>query len=201
MVPAWVRVSGDSEVGVNQLRLGTALTRAGRVLGDTREFLAVTADLFPFMGLAQPTVLLYDLAQLAAKKPAAGGAALAGALGDGLTPIPVLYKERAPGFGRALAAADLTGDGVPDLVVGAPGANVNGDGSGAVFVFEGGAALDGRRPTWLTLAADGAERGNFGQDLCLSPVAGAARALAVGAPASYRTGTSNGTAFVTALDF
>jgi hypothetical protein len=27
------------------------------------------------------------------------------------------------------------------------------------------------------------------------------RALAVGAPASYRTGTSNGTAFVTALDF
>ena len=201
MQPAWVRVSGDSEVGVNQLRLGTAISRAGRVLGDARDFLAVTADVFPYMGVAQPAVLLYDYAQLAAKKPAAGGAALAGALGDGLVPIPVLYKERAPGLGRSISGgADVTGDGVPDLVVGAPGANVNGDGTGAVFIFEGGAALNGPRPSWMTLAADQHERGAFGQDLCLSPLAGATRALAVGAPVSYRTGTANGSAWVTALD-
>jgi hypothetical protein len=114
----------------------------------------------------------------------------------------VLYKDRAPGLGRSLASADVTGDGVSDLIVGATGANVNGDGTGAVFVFEGGAALSGPRPSWLTVAADGAERGAFGQDVCVSPAVGATKsALAIGAPASYRTGTANGTAFLTPLDF
>jgi hypothetical protein len=200
MQPAWLRLSGDSEAGVNQLRLGVATTRAGRVLGDARDFIAVSAELFPFMGVPQPAVLLFDAAQLAAKKPASGGA-LVGALGDGLSPIPVLYKDRAPGLGRALAAGDLTGDGVPDLVVGATGANVNGDGTGAVFVFEGGAQLPGPRPAWLTVAADSRERGAFGQDLSLSPAApGVAPALVVGAPLSSRSGTANGSAFLTAVD-
>jgi len=50
-------------------------------------------------------------------------------------------------FGHALAAAgDLDGDGLADLVVGAPGVDVSGSGSGAVYV------LYGRDTTWPSTA-------------------------------------------------
>jgi len=44
-------------------------------------------------------------------------------------------------FGAAVAAGDLDGSGVADLLVGAPTNNVGGGNSGAVHVFLGGAAL------------------------------------------------------------
>jgi hypothetical protein len=117
----------------------------------------------------------------------------------------VLYKERAQQLGRALYGdVDLTGDGIVDLVVSAPGASVNGDGIGAVFVFAGGAGLaaGGPRDSVLTVVGDERERGLFGQDISLVPAAGALKAtLGVGAPLSYRTGTANGAAFVLPLDF
>ena len=87
-------------------------------------------------------------------------------------------------------------------MVSAPTASVNGDGTGAVFVFEGGAQLNGARPAAITIVGDGKERASVGQDLCLSPAAGAVKAaLGIGAPVSYRTGTSNGTSWLLPFDF
>jgi hypothetical protein len=86
-------------------------------------------------------------------------------------------------------------------VVSAPGASVNGDGTGAVFVLAGGPGFSGPRPPWLTVVGDGAERGSVGQDLSISKGVGAVKpALVVGAPTSYRTGTSNGTAWLMGIN-
>jgi hypothetical protein len=200
---SWVRISGDTETGVSTMRLGLAAARAGRVLrGDTRDFLAVTAELYPYQGQAQPTVLLIDVAAIVAKRPASGER-LASILGDGLDPVPVVYSKRAPGLGRMLwGNVDVTGDGLVDLVVSASDANVNGDGTGAVFVFAGGSVTPGPNVPALTVVADHRERASFGADLWVTPAQGGTpAALAIGAPLSYRSGTANGTAFVLPLDF
>jgi hypothetical protein len=199
--PAWLRVSGDSERGLNNMQLGIAAARAGKLLGDKRDFVAVSAGLFPFQGVPQPTVLLFDIAALAAKRPAQGEA-VSGALNDGLTPIALVYRQRAPGFGRALAGnVDLDGDGIVDLVVSAPGASINGDGTGAVFGFRGGAAMGGQMEPWLSVVGDASERGAVGQDLSIvGKTATTPATLAIGAPLSYRSGTANGTAWLLALE-
>jgi hypothetical protein len=200
---SWVRVSGDVETGLPTIRLGTAMARAGRLLAnDVRDFVAVTADLYSFEGVAQPTVLLFDVAELNARRPASGGALVA-ALGDGLTPVPLVYLERAPGFGRQLwGNVNVVGDASPDLIVSAPTASVNGDGTGAVFVFAGGSTVSGKNESSLTIFPDQRERASFGQDLAASPSAGALpAAIVVGAPLSYRSGTANGSAFLVPLDF
>jgi hypothetical protein len=198
--PSWLRVSGDAEKGLNNMQLGVASTRAGKLLADARDFVAVSAALFPFAGKEQPAVLLFPLDQLAAARPAEGEA-VRGALNDGLHPVAVAYRERAPGFGRALAGnVDFDGDGVVDLVVSAPGASINGDGTGAVFIFAGGPSMSGQLLPWLTLVGDGSERASVGQDLSVVAASGRTPAtLAVGAPLSYRTGTANGTSWLLAL--
>jgi hypothetical protein len=198
--PAWLRISGDAEKGLNNLQLGVASARAGRLLDDAREFVAISAAMFPLEGVAQPSVLLFDTAQLAAKRPASGEAVV-GALNDSLEPFAVAYRERAPGFGRAIAGdVDFDGDGVVDLVVSAPGASINGDGTGAVFAFRGGKDFRGRLEPWLTVLGDGAERASVGADLAATAAkSGARAALVIGAPLSYRTGTANGTAWLLPL--
>jgi hypothetical protein len=198
---AWLRVSGDSERGLNNMQLGVSATRAGKLLADKRDFVAVSAALYPFEGLQQPSVLLFDVAELAAKRPSMGEA-LVGALNDGLKPIALVNHERTPGFGRALAGnVDLDADGVVDLVVSAPGASINGDGTGAVFGFRGAAGMGGRMDPWLTVVGDAAERSAFGQDISLvAKTAQTSCALAIGAPLSYRTGTANGTAWLLTLE-
>lgn len=197
---AWLRVSGDAEVGLNNLQLGIASARAGRVFGDARDCVAISAGLYPFAGARQPAVLLFDAAELAKLRPASGEAVI-GALSAELRSWPIVYTERAPGFGRALAGnADLDGDGIVDLVVSAPGASINGDGTGAVFGFRGGASFGGAMAPWLTVLGDPRERANPGQDLALAPATASTPAsLAIGAPLSYRTGTANGTAWLLPL--
>jgi hypothetical protein len=198
---AWLRISGDSERGLNNMQLGIAATRAGKILGDKRDFVAVSAGLFPFQGVQQPTVLLINVTELTAKRPAQGEAVI-GALNDGLTPIPLVYRQRAPGFGRALAGnVDLDGDGIVDLVVSAPGASINGDGTGAVFGFRGGAAMGGQMDPWLSVVGDAKERGAVGQDLgIVGKTATTPTTLVIGAPLSYRSGTANGTAWLLAIE-
>jgi hypothetical protein len=198
---AWLRVAGDAEKGLSNLQLGVATAYAGKLLADARSFVAISAGLFPLEGVVQPAVLLFDAAQLAKARPSMGGEAVIGALQEGLTPLSLAYRDRSPGFGRALAGnADLDGDGVVDLAVSAPGASINGDGTGAVFVFRGAANLSGKLDPWLTLVGDGAERASVGQDLSvLSATPRTPAALALGAPLSYRTGTANGTAWLLAF--
>lgn len=199
----WLRLSGDAETGQNSnLQLGIASARAGRLLGGTQDYVAISAGLYPFEGVQQPTVLLYSATQLAAERPLKGEAVV-GALNDGLTPIPLVYQERAPGFGRALSGnVDFNGDGLVDLVVSAPGVALHGGGTGVVYVFLGGTNTKGRLSSWLTVVGDGSERANVGQDLSVLRAGGGWPAmLGIGAPLSNRTGTANGTAWLLPIPF
>jgi hypothetical protein len=198
---AWLRISGDAEKGLNNMQLGVASTRAGKLLADARELIAISAAMYPLAGQPQPSVLLFDAKQLAAKRPASGEGVV-GALNDGLEPLAVACRERAPGFGRALAGnVDLDGDGVVDLVVSAPGASINGDGTGAVFAFRGGKSFAGKLDPWLTVLGDGAERATVGANLAATAATSDTPAtLVIGAPLSYRTGTANGTSWLLSIE-
>jgi hypothetical protein len=201
---SWVRISGDAETGLPTIRLGVAMARAGQLLAnDPRDFIAVTADVYSFQGVAQPTVLLFDVALLNMRRPTSGGV-LIGALGDGIDPVPLVFVERAPGFGRQLwGGVNVVGDSKADLIVSAPTASANGDGTGAVFVFAGGTVTAGKNESSFTIFPDHRERASFGQDLAAtSPSArfSTPAAIIIGAPLSYRSGTSNGTAFLLPLN-
>ena len=118
-------------------------------------------------------------------------------------------RTRSVGFGTVLRGnVDVSGDGVPDLLVSAPGASVSSDGGGAVFIYAGGPNTKGALAPWLTLTGDVSERSNFGQSVALLPSAGDKTkgtwrppTVIVGAPLSYRAGTQNGTAFLVPLEF
>ncbi|RKH31111.1 VCBS repeat-containing protein [Corallococcus sp. CA041A] len=197
-----VRIAGDPEKKIALMNLGIATTRAGKFLGDSRDFIAVTANNYLFEGVNQPTVLLYDVAAINAKRPA-NGETVVGAINDGLTPIPVTYRARAVSFGTSLSGGrDLNGDGVPDLWVGAPNASVASDGDGAAFLFAGGAKSTGALSPFLLVVGDGAERSYLGQSIAVVPGSGGSPpSVVIGAPRSYRTGTQNGTAYALPLPF
>ena len=202
-VPTTVRLAADPEVGDNYLGLGLATTRAGRLLGKTgADYLATTATSVPYQGVTQQVVLLFNIAELAKRRPASGEA-LVNALDSALTPQVLVHRTRAVGFGTSLVGnVDLTGDGVPELIVGAPGATVASDGGGAVFVYAGGPGATGPLTPLITLTGDVSERANFGQEMALVAGSGSTPpTLVVGAPLSYRTGTQNGTAFLVPLGF
>jgi hypothetical protein len=199
-----LRLAGDSERSLNNLGLGVGITRAGRFLNDTRDFIAISASSIPFNGVTQPVVLLFDKAKVLEeleKRRMAGEPLVIGALGDGLVPVTLVHRTRAVGFGASLAGGrDLTGDSVPDLLVGAPGASDASDGGGAVFLYAGGRTQEGALSPFLMVVGDGSERSALGQDLALMPGSGGTPPLLlIGAPRSYRTGTQNGTAFALPL--
>ena len=80
--------------------------------------------------------------------------------------------------------------------------SVAGDGEGAVFVFKGGAGATGALTPFVTIAGDARERSLMGNDVSWAAGAGTAPpTLVIGAPTSYRTGTSNGTAYALPLAF
>lgn len=199
--PSTVRLS-DKDAGLNYLGLGVAVARAGNFLGDGKRYIAVAASVFPIDGITQAAVVLYDGAQLAARR-VAGSDVVVGALGDGLVPIPLVPRgARIFGFGRSLAGnVDLNGDGLPDLLVGTALASFAGDGTGAVYGFSGARGAYNIDP-FFVMTGDANERSAFGQAMSLAPgAAGGPPFLVVGAPSSYRTGTQNGTAYSVTLGF
>jgi hypothetical protein len=94
--------------------------------------------------------------------------------------------ELADGFGRALAAGDVDGDGYDDLVVGAPNESPVGSvNSGAVFLYAGtpGNLRTGRRLTQQELGSANEPGDGFGAALAIGDSNGDGRGdVAVGVP-------------------
>jgi hypothetical protein len=200
--PSTVRIV-DRDAGLNFLGLGSATAPAGNFLGDGKPYVAVGATAFPLEGVVQNAVVLYDGAAIAARRTPSGGNVTVGALGDGLVPVPLVPRgPRIFGFGRSLAGnVDLSGDGLPDLLVGSALASYAGDGTGAVYAYSGARGASGVEP-FLVLTGDSRERSAFGTSMSLARgSAGSPPFLVVGAPSSYRTGTQNGTAYTVTLGF
>ncbi|MBM7119074.1 FG-GAP-like repeat-containing protein [Archangium primigenium] len=202
----------DKEAQGNFLGLGLSTTRAGRLQGSARpDFIATTATNFSYQGQTQQVVLLFSTARLKTELTAMEAASETKRVlkaSDFIEDV-LVSQSRAVGFGAVIrGGADLTGDGVDDLVVSAPNASIASDGGGAVFVFAGGPRTTGALSPWLTLTGDVTERANFGQSVNFVAAKKDAKgailqppALVVGAPLSYRTGTRNGAAFLVPLGF
>jgi hypothetical protein len=109
--------------------------------------------------------------------------------GSALTSVPMRWLDGSQSqelFGLALGCGDVDGDGVDELVVGAPGAN---GGAGRVYVIEPGAT------TAQALTRDGAAAGDrFGAALAVvrDLDGDSAAEIAVGAPGCDAAGTEAG---------
>jgi IPT/TIG domain-containing protein/FG-GAP repeat protein/VCBS repeat protein len=87
-------------------------------------------------------------------------------------------------FGRSIACGDIDGDGLDDLVVGAPANATGGALAGAVFVFRGGSTISSRSSAGadVTLVPEAADD-RFGRALALGDANGDGRdELLIGAP-------------------
>jgi hypothetical protein len=102
----------------------------------------------------------------------------------------VTIKSASKGFGRALAVADVSGDGVGDIAIGAPNAVIAGDrDTGSLYVVQGGAGLttvsvDVPSPELLAHIDGAALFNRFGASIAAVDDGenGQAAALAIGAP-------------------
>jgi Astacin (Peptidase family M12A)/FG-GAP repeat len=125
--------------------------------------------------------------------PASGVVFLYKGTMNGLTAWKILREtdfagaapQASDGFGRAMVAADIDGDGDDDLFIGAP--RYGSPRGGAVFPYLGGRGGPAPGPGWLTqtnTGAGGTETGDdFGAALAVGAFAGGStRYLAVGAP-------------------
>jgi hypothetical protein len=124
-------------------------------------------------------VYVYEVADLAAAAPTCAGDApgptAIAVPGDG--PLDVSCRpDGACDFGAALAVGDLaTDDGGPELIVGAPGARVDGkSGAGAVYVFRGADLMaDGTAEVAGRVADSAPEKGQrFGGGVAAAAMAG-----------------------------
>lgn len=116
------------------------------------------------------------------------------ALQDVTPPARVVLRsplDNDPRFGAALAGADLDGDGVRDVVVGAPESSYGAALAGVVLAWRGG-ALTG--DPWMMAVGDLREPTRFGQSLDATSTAAGAW-LVVGAPSANAQGPVTGAAF------
>lgn len=113
-----------------------------------------------------------------------------------ILPAPSMTTAR---FGSCLAVADLDGDGVGELLVGAQDYPEDTVFAGAVFGWRGGITQDTLvAAPWLRAVGDLAEVGTFGQTCVARAVRnadGGGAWLAVGAPASNHRGALTGAAY------
>lgn len=92
-------------------------------------------------------------------------------------------------FGTALATGDANGDGVADLLIGAPGANGNEEASGRVYLFEGPIGGD----SYDTAFSGDAQGDRFGASVDLDDIDGDDIAdIIIGAPGNDQGGLDAG---------
>jgi hypothetical protein len=99
-------------------------------------------------------------------------------------------------FGSALSAADLDGDGLAELLVGAPDDTTLGTDAGAVWIFAGPIAGSAATTSGRAIYAE-TSRDSFGGALAPVPDAGGAPALLV---AASNSGTATGRVYLLGLD-
>ena len=186
-----VRIAEDAEVDSTYAGLGAAVVRAGRVFGAADiDVLALGATALSVNGVVGPGVAFVDVASIVAARPVSGQALL-GLSRDALA-VHAIAMPSAGAFGASLGGgADLDGDGVVDLIVGAPDDDLVSVGAGAVYVLAGGTGLRAvaRPEAALVIAGDVHEVG-FGRDVA-TLFAGGRSMLAFGAP----EGASGGVVF------
>lgn len=129
----------------------------GYASGAALQFGDVTGD-----GVEDIVCLAHEAGADGALYVFAGGPSLAGPV----VPRATLTASGAQGLGettgQALLLADVTGDGVLDLVVGAKNASVNGVGNtGAIYLYAGGPALTGTLAATRVLSVPGAVSSDF----------------------------------------
>ncbi|HWL85393.1 MAG TPA: FG-GAP repeat protein, partial [Polyangiaceae bacterium] len=125
----------------------------------------------------------------------------------GLRPLPPAVRRIIPSGGAtrggivSMTLADVTGDGIVDLAVGAPDDSDEGPFSGEVRIYRGGKNASTQEALlgdpFLIAVGDITERGAFGTSIALGPMT-----LLVGAPMSTRkhTGGSVGAAYRWAIE-
>ena len=105
--------------------------------------------------------------------------------GDGFgtaKPLEFSVNEKGNGFGRAVCVEDLNGDGLADLIVGAPYSNHGGIMSGRAYIWWGSVNLKGNAKPDVTLN-HGTTNDMFGTSLAVGDLNGDGYAdLAVGSP-------------------
>ena len=116
---------------------------------------------------------------------------LGGPTGISATPAFTLVGEGLNSeFGRALAVADMTGDGIGDLIVGASGFSGALRDQGKVYVFQGGVAGIVTAPIFTMLGEHANDE--FGRSADAADTNGDGfRDLIVGAPGSTQAGASS----------
>jgi hypothetical protein len=164
-------------------RLGEALS-CGDLDGDGLIDLVLTA----------PLANVFDVVQLTA----AGRVLVVFGRNGGADRAQLSGAAPGDAFGTAVVVADLDGDGVQDLAVGAPGNDVGDPEAGRVYVFRGGAAFADRRADQADFTFGGVPtQGSVGTTLRAGDVDGDAQAdLLVGAPAADYLSSNNGRAYL-----
>ncbi|MEP7342393.1 MAG: Ig-like domain-containing protein [Acidobacteriota bacterium] len=153
-------------------------------------FKATVAGTPPVTETKQVQIIVIDVVRDLAKESAS--VSILGAAGR----LPLSLSDDGDLLGSSVATGDLNGDGIPDLAIGAPGANGLGFDNGKVYVFFGSAKLTGSIDLALQKAdveiLGEAAGDRFGTSLAIADLNGDGKNdLIIGAPKADGSGLAD----------